>query len=278
MIHHMPYASVNGVQLAYEVHSGEGDVVLLLGGTGMPGAAWTLNLVPALCDTGYRPVTVDGRGVGASDSPPGPYTIGLLADDVAGLIDQLGVGPSHLVGLSQGGFVAELLSSTKPELVRTATLLGCAGATTSFTRAWAQAWRDLLHVAPELPSSLLVLEDLLGLPERTLRDDDATVDEWASLLASTPSTGAALHSQIGACLEWLLERDHASYWPDMTPPCLVLSFEHDVRWPPRAGEHAAAAMRNGEFRMIPGVGHTNGLFDAAAEVSAAVLEFLGAHT
>jgi hypothetical protein len=57
-----------------------------------------------------------------------------------------------------------------------------------------------------------------------------------------------------------------------------MSFEDDLRWPPRAGREAAAAMKRGEFVTIEGIGHTNGLFDATKTINQALAEFLGRHS
>jgi len=54
-------------------------------------------------------------------------------------------------------------------------------------------------------------------------------------------------------------------------PSLVIAFEHDLHFPPRVGSHAAAQMPRGEFVMIGTVGHVDGLFDAAEEISAALV-------
>ncbi len=63
----------------------------------------------------------------------------------------------------------------------------------------------------------------------------------------------------------------------MDMPCLVLAFEHDVHFPPRSGEQAAARMPRGEFRTVGGVGHVDGLFEAAEPIKAALVDFLGRH-
>ena len=65
----------------------------------------------------HRVVSIDLRGHGGSDQPSGPYTIGTFADDIAGLIDILGLGKVIAVGHSLGGNVALQLAVAHPDRV-----------------------------------------------------------------------------------------------------------------------------------------------------------------
>ena len=65
----------------------------------------------------YRVLRYDQRGHGGTETAPGPYTIELLADDASALIDVLGVDRVHFVGLSMGGFTAQMLAVRHPEKI-----------------------------------------------------------------------------------------------------------------------------------------------------------------
>lgn len=116
----MPMVSVNDISLHYS-DQGEGDVVLFIHGLGSSGEDWELQ-VPALTPR-YRVITVDLRGHGQSDKPPGPYSISMFADDVAGLIEILDFAPCHVVGLSLGAMTTLELAATRPDLVRSAVVV-----------------------------------------------------------------------------------------------------------------------------------------------------------
>jgi pimeloyl-ACP methyl ester carboxylesterase len=116
----MARVRTNGCELHYEV-TGAGPPVLLVHGLGSCGADWSLQ-VPALAER-YTVITVDLRGHGESDKPPGPYTMPMLAADVAGLLEALGLGPAHVVGLSLGGMLAFQLVVDAPRLVRTLAII-----------------------------------------------------------------------------------------------------------------------------------------------------------
>jgi len=94
---------------------GTGRPVLLVQGLGYAGWAWR-HQATAVAQVA-RAVVLDNRGTGRSDATPGPYSIDLLADDAAAVLDDRGAGPAAVVGASMGGFVAQRLAQRRPDLV-----------------------------------------------------------------------------------------------------------------------------------------------------------------
>lgn len=75
----------------------------------------------------YRCISYDHRGQGRSQVPTAPLIdMEVLTQDAAALIEQLGAGPCHFVGLSMGGFVGMRLAARHPELIRSLTLIATA--------------------------------------------------------------------------------------------------------------------------------------------------------
>ena len=105
----MSKASVNGINIHYEVH-------------GKEGAPWTVWSHSLACSTRmwdpqvaafkdkYRMLVYDMRGHGASDAPATPYTLDMLADDVLGLMKHVGVPRARFIGLSIGGMIGQTLA------------------------------------------------------------------------------------------------------------------------------------------------------------------------
>jgi 3-oxoadipate enol-lactonase len=113
----MPHAQVNGTQLYYEWHGTEGAPVLaLVNGVLMSTPSWAFQ-VPALSKH-YRVLLHDCRGQGRSDHPAGPYSMQQHADDLAGLLEALGVAQAHVAGISYGGEIALLLGIRAPRLAK----------------------------------------------------------------------------------------------------------------------------------------------------------------
>lgn len=91
--------------------------VALIHGLGGCWQAWEFQLA-YLEGLGLRVIAVDLRGHAGSSKPPGANTVELMADDVARLIERLGVGPCFVVGHSLGGMVSYQLAATRHELVK----------------------------------------------------------------------------------------------------------------------------------------------------------------
>ncbi len=111
----MGTAKVDSIELYYE-EKGSGDPLLLIMGLAADSTAWMFQ-VPDFAKR-YRTVTFDNRGVGRSAKPPGPYTIHLMADDAAALLDALDIRRAYVLGVSMGGMIAQELAIRHPERVR----------------------------------------------------------------------------------------------------------------------------------------------------------------
>lgn len=264
----------NGVRLWFDiVGERDRDPIVFIGGTGMPAYGWDVVGLGPFVDAGYRVVTFDSRGVARSDGPPGPYSVADMAADTAGLIEQLDLGPCRVAGLSLGGFVAEELCCTRPDLIRAAVLWGSAGRTTAYFRRQSEADLEVARAGGLSPVYALAEELLISLPFDVLQNDDATVDAVAELL-DDPSlwSGDGRAGQLAADFTFTLDDRRPARWPSIGCPCLVVTHELDLMFPPRCGREAAAAMPRGEFVEIEGVAHGQ-VVEAATRVQAAMLEF-----
>jgi pimeloyl-ACP methyl ester carboxylesterase len=130
----MPLLKVNDIELYYESH-GSGDPLVLIGGLGLT-VAEMRPLIGALAAGGYRVIAADNRGAGQSAKPPGPYTIGQMAGDVAGLLTRIGVERAHVLGISMGGRVALALALDHPKLVDHLVLASTGPRTAGRRRRW----------------------------------------------------------------------------------------------------------------------------------------------
>ena len=109
------YAEVNGINLYYEIHGAGRPMILLHGGL-MSGEMFE-PILPALAER-HRVITVDLQGHGRTADVDRPMDIRLMADDIAALIDHLGLDQPDIVGYSLGGGVALLTAVKYPEKVR----------------------------------------------------------------------------------------------------------------------------------------------------------------
>jgi pimeloyl-ACP methyl ester carboxylesterase len=108
---------VNGTGIEVQVE-GEGRPVLLLHGFPDSGRLWR-NQVAALAGAGYRAIAPDMRGFGGSDKPAdvASYALPMIAMDVLGVLDHLGVEKAHVVGHDWGAGLAWAMASLWPDRV-----------------------------------------------------------------------------------------------------------------------------------------------------------------
>jgi len=161
--------SVDGVGIHYEV-TGFGRPVVLLHGFPDTGACWR-HQVPALVDAGFQVIVPDLRGYGDSDKPTdvAAYALLLLAGDVLGVLDDLGVARAHVVGHDWGAALAWVLASLVPDRVDQLGVLSV-GHPSGFLRTLEQREK----------SWYMLLFQFEGVAEHWLSDDDwANFRAWA---------------------------------------------------------------------------------------------------
>ncbi|MBP2706859.1 alpha/beta hydrolase [Microbispora sp. RL4-1S] len=109
--------ATNGIRTAYRVWGEEGSSpVVLLHALGEDAAGWD-RVASEIAAAGHRVYGPDLRGHGGSEWP-GVYSLELMRDDVAALLDALGLDQVDLVGHSMGGAVAYLFAQAQPRRVR----------------------------------------------------------------------------------------------------------------------------------------------------------------
>jgi pimeloyl-ACP methyl ester carboxylesterase len=114
------YAEVNGVNLYYEVHGSGRPLVLLHGGLGS--GEMFAQILPTLA-ANHRVILPDLQGHGRTADIDRPISAELMAEDIAALIEHLGLEKPDVVGYSLGGGVATFLAARHPELVRKAVIV-----------------------------------------------------------------------------------------------------------------------------------------------------------
>ena len=108
------YAEVNGINLYYETHGAGRPMILLHGGLGS--GAMFGPILSTLAER-HQVIAVDLQGHGRTADIDRPIDMRLMADDIAALIDHLGVDKPDLVGYSLGGGVAFFTAVKHPEKI-----------------------------------------------------------------------------------------------------------------------------------------------------------------
>lgn len=244
---------------------GAGEPVLLVSGLNGLAAPW--EAVAARLASGYRVISHDHRGLGASGAWDGGCSVDQIAGDVIGLMDALGIGRAHVVGHSLGGAVAQALAVDHPDRVgRLAIYASWAGYDPYFDRVMS-ARRTVL-------TTLGVTEFLrtgpIGIyPPRWIRDHHAELEAGLpALIAGFVGTRTML-ARIDACLA----HDRRASLPGIGAPTLVLGMADDGSTPPHCSEDLMAHIPGSVLRMLPYGGH-NAHLVVPGEVAECLGDFL----
>lgn len=116
----MPKATLSNINLYYET-IGQGAPLLFIHGLGSSTRDWELQVTHFA--EHYQAITVDVRGHGQSDKPPGPYSVPLFAADIAEFLKSIEITSTHVIGLSMGGMIAFQLAVSSPELMRSMVII-----------------------------------------------------------------------------------------------------------------------------------------------------------
>ncbi|OBG83572.1 bromoperoxidase [Mycobacterium sp. E136] len=258
------------VDLAYE-DRGDGDPVLFIAGQGGLGRTWDIHQVPAFRAAGYRVITFDNRGVGATANAEG-FTTATMVADTANLIETLGVAPVRVVATSMGSFIAQELMLARPDLVTQAALMATRGRHDRAREFFRAAERDFVEADIELPprygAKLRLLENF---SPKTL-NDERIVGDWIETFTMWPTKSTpGVRAQYGVAPE----SDRLRVYKVITTPVLVIGFADDLVMPPHLGAEVAAAFPNGRYVEIADTGHL-GFLERPKVVNSTILDFFSA--
>src|SRR3972149_2702422 len=195
------YVMVNGVRLHYQIE-GQGPAVLLLHPVGLD-LTWWEPQVGALRSE-FQVMRLDFRGHGESEVAPFPYTLANFANDAHALIGALGNRPAHVVGLSLGGMVAQVLALEYPEDVRSLVLAATACALPVEARPAIRARGEAAGAGAAPGRAIAALDTLLRLGEIrvptlvTTGDADLSTPVPAARVIADHIPGAILRVMPGA--------------------------------------------------------------------------------
>jgi pimeloyl-ACP methyl ester carboxylesterase len=267
----------NGIALEVEDTAGEGrPVVVLIMGLGMQLVAWPIEFVDALVGAGYRVVRFDNRDIGLSQhfdelgvpnlvwesikhragfAVKAPYRLQDMAADTLGLMDALGVGKAHVVGVSMGGMIAQRVALAAPERVLSLTsIMSTSGA----------------RYLPGPKSHVLPV--FFGRPAG--QDEQSILDHYVKLFRAIGSPGFPLDD--AALRERILRGTRRSFHPAgsmrqmiaiaadsgradelsrIKLPTLVVHGRDDPLVPLACGHDTARRIPGARLHVIDGMGH-----------------------
>jgi pimeloyl-ACP methyl ester carboxylesterase len=239
------------VAIAYDVR-GQGPPLVLLHGLGV--GRWGWEPVVDRLARRFRVITVDNRGIGASDAPVGSYSTRAMASDVVAVLDDVGVASASVAGTSLGGMIAQELALAHPErvdrLVLVATIPG--GRLTApmpLKTAYLLTWAPLMRSEQRLRG---FVEHNLG-PE-TLRRRPRVVRRLMALKRAHPQSEQAWRAQATAGVLF----DPLGRQRRISQPTLIVQGTADQVVNPVNAEVLAELISGARLRYFEEAGHLVG--------------------
>ncbi|MFH8974422.1 alpha/beta fold hydrolase [Streptomyces sp. NPDC017890] len=266
----MNFTTARGATIDYD-DSGPsaGLPILLIHGHPFNRTLWAPQ-VTALTAAGHRVVTPDLRGYGRSDVTPGKVLLADFADDLAELLDRLGVERAVVGGVSMGGQIAMELQLRHPERVRALVLSDTsAPAETPEGKEFRNRLADRLLAegmdgyAHEVIDKMLAAYNVTAMPDVAAR--------VLEMMCATDPRGAA------AALRGRAERpDYRDVLAAVRAPVLVVVGADDVYTPVAEAESLHRLAPHSTLAVIEKAGHLPGA-EQPERFNAVLLEFLAAH-
>ena len=258
------------LDIAYE-ESGpaDGKAMILIRGQGTQLIHWPEEFYEPFASAGYRTVRFDNRDTGLSskfDEISGeelvqmwelassgkaiqpPYTLEDMVDDVIGLMDALHIDKAHIVGISMGGVIAQLLTAHHGDRVRSLTSVMSASRSIDpalIADLWTvpkprdeaiQEWVDYMHAYGS---------------KAMLADDEYYREQAATAYDRGYSPEGANRQILAICATTNLSQLART----ITVPTLVVHGAGDLLVPPEAGRETAQLIPNAKFELIEDMGH-----------------------
>ncbi len=242
----MPKIQVNGISIYYELHGPEGaEVLVLSNGVLMSTASWAYQ-TPVLARH-YRVLLYDCRGMWQSDHPAGPYSMELHADDLAALLDALGIERAHIAGISYGGELSLAFAHKYPAKTCSLVISSAVCHIDPLLSRWMASWLAATRARdPELLFAATV----------PLNFSEAWIAANPAALEAARQRYAAL--DMDAFLELLLgfsRLNLTGLLHEITAPALVIVGEDDLLKPRQYAEIIAREIPGAELAVMPHAGH-----------------------
>ena len=272
----MPRIKVRDIEMYYEIR-GEGHPLLLIHGFLANLDCWDpLYMMPGLSEN-FKCILFDNRGSGRTDYPKNPredFTIKLMGDDAAALMDELGIEHAYVLGHSMGGMIAQEFALNHPEKVDKLILAStyCGGKESVPVPDSASA--VIMDIAAALDEKGKWDHEIAGMlmpnvfTDEYMAENPGGVDIATELILTAPTCSEPLNEQVFS----ILSLDLCSRLHKIKAPTLIIAGRKDRFIPSENAEIMAKRIQGSKVMYLDKSGHM--LMEESDQATEAIIEFL----
>ena len=271
--HWMPLVDVNNITIEYD-ERGTGVPLLLIMGLGGQMTAWRDDFVDQLADEGFRVIRFDNRDVGLSThfdhiDPPKPihaavahvlrrpltpaYPLSDMASDAVGLLDALNIERAHIMGVSMGGMISQIVALDHPERVLSLTSIMSSTGNRKVGQPSARVMAKLVRRAGSTTrdSAIEASIDFFG----TITGPHFDPEDHREYAAASVERAFNPSGTNRQAMALVASPDRTERLRSLETPTLVIHGTLDTLVDPSGGRATAEAIPGARLVMIEGMGH-----------------------
>jgi pimeloyl-ACP methyl ester carboxylesterase len=256
------------IELSYSVSGSGQSTVLLVMGLGGRAADWG-TAFPEILERRHRVVRFDNRGTGASSKPKAHWSLDDMARDAVSVLDAVGAERAHVVGISMGGMISQLLALDHAARVERLVLMSTHPGGPNVVYPSAEV-AGVFSTDPGTPVDVMMRRAMRLISAPGFADaHPEVIDELVRLAVLQPTPWRAFMAQLQA----IIESDRSSRLSSVTAPTLIVHGDCDPLIPYPNGEALAKLIPASTFVTLEGCGHLP-MWEAVDELGRVVSEFL----
>ncbi len=244
----MARVNVNGCEFYYEVH-GQGDPLVLIMGL-RRNVEWWYRQIPLLSQH-FQVIVFDNRGAGRTAKPVMEYSMGLFADDTAGLMDALGIPEARILGISMGGYIAQELALNYPQKVNSL-VLGCTGCGGDRAVGMSPQRMEKFTANKGLSPEEILRKDMdIYFSDGFVSQNPDKIEEFVEISMRYYQPADAFFRQFDACLR----HDTGDRLHQLEVPTLIMTGDDDPLVPPQNSQVLKDLIAGAELSVFAGGRH-----------------------
>ena len=280
-------ASNNNIEIYYRDYGpNNGDPILLVQGLGGQSINWPQHLIEFLIENNFRPIVFDNRDTGLSSriestsfddqnrdntitksyiryflrlSIKSEYTIDDMAEDAVSVLDALDVEKAHILGISMGGMIAQIIASNHPNRLKTFTLIASTASTPSPFNGPTRKVRKLLMDRTKNPNS--TLDERIDRTRKIFKEIgyqgiDLNTEQFYKDISSSIERGGADDTGFGRQITAILgSKNRIKKIKSISAPTLIIHGKDDPLIKVRNAYKMKKLIENSELIIIPDMRH-----------------------